>query len=135
MLQEVTLRRYQVELNNVLILVNVIIESIKYRNKRVIFEIIIELIKTKSGHVTKLIKAGNDFHYSVIYKFIERNNWNALSVHQKFILAVIKMFNIRSFTFIIDDSIIYRSRKKKTVKGATLYDHSNKADRDRKSVV
>jgi len=130
-LQEVTFRRYQVELNNVLILVNVIIESIKYRNKRVIFEIIIELIKTKSGHVTKLIKAGNDFHYSVIYKFIERNNWNALSVHQKFILAVIRMFHIRSFTFIIDDSIIYGSRNKKTVKGATLYDHINKANRSR----
>jgi len=41
------------------------------------------------------------------------------------------MFNIRSFTFIIDDSIIYRSRNKKTVKGAILYDHSNKANRSR----
>jgi len=130
-LQEVTLRRYQVELNNVLILINIIIESIKYRNKRVIFEIITELIKTKSGHVTKLIKAGSDFHYSVIYKFIERSKWNALTVHQKFILAVIKMFNIEKILFVIDDSIIYRSRNKKTVKGAILYDHSNKSNRSR----
>lgn len=121
----------KMELNNVLILIYVIIESISYRNKEVIFQVIIELIRSKSGHVTKLIKASNDFHYSVIYKFIERSKWNAITVHQKFILAVIKIFDIREITFIIDDSIIYRSRKKKTVKGAYLYDHSNKSNRSR----
>lgn len=119
------------ELNNVLILIYVIINSISYRNKEVIFHIIVQLIRTKSGHLTKLIRASNDFHYTVIYKFIERSKWNAIAVHQKFILTVIKIFDVKRITFIIDDSIIYRSRKKKTVKGTILYDHSNKANRSR----
>lgn len=119
------------ELNNVLILIYVITSTIKYKNKVVIFQIVVELLKTKSGHITQLIRAGNDFHYSVIYKFIERSRWNALGVHQKFILAVIKLFDLRKATFIIDDTIIYRSRKKTTVKGTWLYDHSNKANKSR----
>jgi hypothetical protein len=112
-------------------LIYIIIDSINYRNKEIIFYVIVELIRTKSGNITKLIKASNDFHYTVIYKFIERSKWNAISVHQKFVLAVIKIFDIRKITFIIDDSIIYRSRKNKTVKGAYLYDHSNKSNRSR----
>ena len=119
------------ELNNVLMLIYIIVDSIGYRNKRVIFHIVIELIKTRSGHVTKLIKATNDFHYSVIYKFIERSKWNVLTVHQNFVLAVIRILEIKRITFIIDDSIIYRSRKKKTVKGSILYDHANKPNRSR----
>lgn len=119
------------ELNNVLMLIYIIIDSINYRNKEIIFHVIVELIRTKSGHITKLIKASNDFHYTVIYKFIERSKWNAISIHQKFVLTIIKIFDIRKITFIIDDSIIYRSRKNKTVKGAYLYDHSNKSNRSR----
>jgi hypothetical protein len=113
-------------------LLNVIIISIPYKNKKLIYGFIVEIIKTKSGHITENIKGLlGEYSFTTIYKFIERSKWNAISVHQEFVLAVIKVFKIKQITIIIDDTIIYRSRKKTIVKGSHLYDHSNKANRSK----
>ena len=113
-------------------LLNVIIISIPYKNKKLIYGFIVEIIKTRSGHITDNIKGLiGEYNYTTIYKFIERCKWNAIAVHQVFVLAIIKIFEIDKITIIIDDTIIYRSRRKKIVKGSQLYDHSNKANRSK----
>jgi hypothetical protein len=113
-------------------LLNVIIISIPYKNKKLIYDFIVEIIKTRSGHITDSLKGLIlEYNFTTIYKFIERCKWNAITVHQQFVLAIIKIFEIKQITIIIDDTIIYRSRRKKIVKGSKLYDHSNKPNRSK----
>lgn len=120
------------ELNNLLIIIYIIIDSIQYRNKELVFNFIIALILTKGGFITEVImKRISDYHFTTVYKFIERNNWNYILVHQKVILALIRIFNVKVIRLVIDDTFIYRSRKKKILKGQYFYDHSHKPNRSK----
>lgn len=115
------------ELNNLLLIIYIIINSIQYRNKVLIFNFIIALILTRGGFITEVIRTRiQDYHFTTIYKFIERNNFDYLAVHQIIMLTVIRILKLKVIRLIIDDTFILRSRKKKIPQGGYFYDHSHK---------
>lgn len=120
------------EIKNLLIIIYIIVDSIQYRNKELVFNFIIALILTKGGFVTEvIIERITDYHFTTVYKFIERNNWNYILVHQKILVTLVRMFNIKVIRLVIDDTFLYRSRKKKILKGQYFYDHSHKPNRSK----
>ncbi|MDP4196579.1 MAG: transposase [Bacteroidota bacterium] len=118
------------ELNNLLLIIYIIVDSIQYRNKELVFNFIVALILTKGGFITEIIQRRiTQYHFTTLYKFIERENWLFLDIHQKIILVLIRMFKLRVIYLIIDDTFIYRSRKEKVLKGSIFYDHSKKPNK------
>ncbi|HEX2868315.1 MAG TPA: transposase [Ignavibacteriales bacterium] len=118
------------ELNNLLLIIYIIINSIQYRNKVLIFNFLIALVLTRGGFITEVIRDRiQDYHFTTAYKFIERNNWNCLFVHQIIMLAIIRILKPKVIRLIIDDTYIMRSRKKKIPHGGYFYDHSHKPNR------
>lgn len=118
------------EFYNVLLLIKIICDSVRYSNNEIIYIIITGLINIKSGHITTIYNPENKYHFTTFYKFIETAKWSYLKVHQKFCGAIIQLFRPEINGLIIDDYINYRSRKKTTVKGKIQYDHSHKANRN-----
>ncbi|MDP4197123.1 MAG: hypothetical protein Q8940_18890, partial [Bacteroidota bacterium] len=120
------------ELNNLLLIIYIIIDSIQYRNKELVFNFIVALILTKGGFITEIIQRKiTQYHFTTVYKFIERKNWSFLKIHQKIILSLVRMTDFKVIYLIIDDTFIYRSRKEKVLKGSVFYDHSKKPNRKR----
>ncbi|MGE5411390.1 MAG: transposase, partial [Clostridiales bacterium] len=120
------------ELNNLLLIIYIIIDSIQYRNKELVFNFIVALILTKGGFITEIIQRKiTQYHFTTVYKFIERKNWSFLKIHQKIILSLVRMTDLKVIYLIIDDTFIYRSRKEKVLKGSVFYDHSKKPNRKR----
>lgn len=119
------------EINNVLLLIKVICETIRYSNNEIIYLFITGIINTKSGHITKIYNSSNNYHYSTFYKFIETAKWSYIKVHQRFCLLLIVLFRPEIKALIIDDYINYRCRKNKTVKGKFQYDHTHKPNMNR----
>lgn len=115
------------EFYNVLILIKVICDSVRYTNSEIIYLFLTGLINTKSGHVTKIFNS--KYHFTTFYKFLEVSKWSYLKVHERFFQTLIQLFRPEIKGLIIDDFINYRSRKKTTVKGKLQYDHSHKVNR------
>lgn len=118
------------ELNNLLVIIYIIINSIQYRNKVLIFNFLIALLLTRGGFITEVIRMRiQDYHFTTVYKFIERNNWNFLLVHQTVMLTIIRILKLKVIRLIVDDTFLFRSRKKKIPQGGYFYDHSHKPNR------
>jgi hypothetical protein len=71
----------------------------------------------------------NPKKYHSIHKLFNRVKFDYVAIQIDIIIAILMFFKISKISISIDDSIIYRSRKKKVPEGYTQFDHANKANR------
>jgi hypothetical protein len=89
-----------------------------------------ELISS-SGYLTELAMMVNPKQYHSIHKLFSRVKIDYIAIQIAIIIAILRFFNIKKISVSIDDSIVYRSRKKKVPYGYKQYDHSHKANRSK----
>ena len=63
------------------------------------------------------------------HKLFNRVNFDYVSIQIEIIVWILIFFKITKISVSIDDSIVYRSRKKKVPEGHKQFDHANKANR------
>ena len=84
---------------------------------------------SSSGYLTELAMRLNPKKYHSIHKIFSREKIDYVGIQIKIIVMILKTFKIKEVSISIDDSIIYRSRKKKVPYGQKQFDHANKANR------
>ncbi len=107
----------------------IILQSIKYRNKELLLELIKAELISGSGYLTGLARIINPQKYHTIHKVFSRVKFDYISIQIDIIIAILLLFKIDKISVSIDDSIVYRSRKKKVPNGHKQFDHANKANR------
>lgn len=109
----------------------IILQSIKYRNKELLLSIIkAELISSK-GYITELAMVVNPKKYHSIHKLFTRVKIDIIAIQIEIIVTIIKYARVVKIAISIDDSIVYRSRRKKVPLGYVQYDHSHKKNRSK----
>ena len=109
----------------------IILEGIKYRNKELLLCIIkAELINSK-GYITELAMSVNPKKYHSIQKLFTRTKIDIIAIQIEIIITIIKYAKVVNISISIDDSIVYRSRRKKVPFGHIQYDHSHKKNRSK----
>ncbi len=110
-------------------IIEIILQTIKYKNKELLLDLIkAELIKS-SGYLTELAMMINPKKYHSIHKIFNRVRFDYVAIQIEIIIAILMFFKIAKISISIDDSIVYRSRKKKVPYGHKQFDHANKANR------
>jgi len=71
----------------------------------------------------------NPKKYHSIHKLFSRVKFDYVAIQIEIILMILIFFKIDKISISIDDSIVYRSRKKKVPNGYKQFDHANKANR------
>jgi len=110
-------------------IIEIILQSIQYKNKELLLDLIKSELISSSGYLTELAMKVNPKKYHNIQKLFSRVRFNYVTIQIEIIIAIILFFNILKISISIDDSIIYRSRKKKVPYGHKQYDHANKENR------
>jgi hypothetical protein len=110
-------------------IIEIILQSIKYRNKELLLNVIKAELISSSGYLTELAMRVNPKKYHSIHKLFNRVKFDYVAIQIDIIIAILMFFKISKISISIDDSIIYRSRKKKVPEGYTQFDHANKANR------
>jgi hypothetical protein len=110
-------------------IIEIILQSIEYKNKELLLNLIKAELKSSSGYLTRLAMMVNPKQYHTIHKLFSRVRFDYVSIQIEIIVAIVLFFKIGKITISIDDSIVYRSRKKKVPLGYKQYDHANKANR------
>ncbi|MEA3371457.1 MAG: transposase [Campylobacterota bacterium] len=82
-----------------------------------------------SGYLTQLAMIVNPKKYHSIHKLFSRVKFDYVTIQIEIIVMILSWFNIDKVSISIDDSIVYRSRKKKVPNGHKQFDHANKANR------
>jgi len=112
-----------------IIIIEIILQSIQYKNKELLLNIIKAELISSSGYITELAMIINPKKYHSIHKIFNRVKIDYITIQTKIIIAILILFKIEKISISIDDSIVYRSRKKKVPKGYKQFDHANKANR------
>ena len=67
-------------------------------------------------------------HHS-IHKLFHRVEFDYVAIQIEIMIWIVKFFELMKISISIDDSIVYRSRKKRVPYGHKQFDHANKANR------
>jgi len=110
-------------------IIKIILQNIPYKNKSLLLELIKAELMTSSGYLTELAMMINPKKYHTIHKIFNRVKFDYVAIQIKIIVMILSLFKILKVSISIDDSIVYRSRKKKVPYGHKQYDHANKANR------
>ena len=111
------------------IIVVIILQNIQYKNKQLVLDMLKAELLNNFGYITELATVVNPKSYHSIQKVFYRQIFNIVKIQIKIIVAIMKYYNIEFIRIAIDDTFVYRSRKKKVPNGGEQYDHSNKANR------
>ncbi len=112
-----------------IIIIEIILQSIKYRDKELLLNLIKAELTSSCGYLTELAMMVNPKQYHSIHKLFSRVEIDYIAIQIAIFIAILQFFNINKISVSIDDSIVYRSRKKKVPHGHKQYDHSHKANR------
>lgn len=110
-------------------IIEIILQSIQYRNKELLLDLIKAELISGSGYLTQLAMIVNPKKYHSIHKLFSRVKFDYVAIQIEIIVAILLLFKIDKISISIDDSIVYRSRKKKVPNGHKQFDHANKANR------
>ena len=110
-------------------IIEIILQSIQYRNKELLLELIKAELTSSCGYLSELAMMVNPKKYHSIHKLFNRVKFDYIAIQIKIILMILSFFKIDKVSISIDDSIVYRSRKKKVPNGHKQFDHANKANR------
>ena len=110
-------------------IIEIILQSIQYKNKELLLNLIKAELISSSGYLTELAMKVNPKQYHSIHKLFNRVKFDYVAIQIEIIVWIVLFFKILKIAISIDDSIIYRSRKKKVPFGHKQYDHANKANR------
>lgn len=110
-------------------IIEIILQSIQYRNKELLLDLIKAELISGSGYLTQLAMIVNPKKYHSIHKLFSRVKFDYVAIQIEIIVAILLLFKIDKISVSIDDSIVYRSRKKKVPNGHKQFDHANKANR------
>ena len=110
-------------------IISIILQSIQYKNKELLLYLIKAELISSCGYLTQLAMMINPKQYHSIHKLFSRVKFDFVLIQIKIIIAILLLFNIDKISISIDDTIVYRSRKKKVPNGYRQYDHANKANR------
>ena len=92
--------------------INFILSAMPVRLIRTYAELLIGVMISGSGHVTKaLLAVGHQKHFSTYYWLVENGKWSWLKVTRQLIRLIIRFFPRVEWNFIIDDFICPRSSK------------------------
>ena len=81
------------------------------------------------GYLTELAMKVNPKKYHTIHKLFSRVRFDYVGIQIEIIVMILMFFKIAKISISIDDSIVYRSRKKKVPNGHKQFDHAQKANR------
>jgi hypothetical protein len=112
-----------------IIIINIILQSIQYGNKELLLNLIKAELISSSGYLTELAMMVNPKKYHSIHKLFSRVKFDYVAIQIEIIVMILMFFQIAKISISIDDSIVYRSRKKKVPEGHTQFDHAHKANR------
>jgi len=108
----------------------IILEMIKYRDKRLLLELIKAELLHNVGYLTELAMLVSPKRYHTIHKiFNGRVKFDYISIQSEIIVLILRLFKIKRVVIPIDDTIVYRSRKKRVPNGYNQYDHTSKPNR------
>jgi len=94
----------------VVLWINFILGAMPVRLIRTYAELLIGVMISGSGHVTKaLLAVGHQNHFSTYYWLIENGKWSWLKVSKQLIRLIIQFFPRVEWNFIVDDFICPRS--------------------------
>jgi hypothetical protein len=110
-------------------IIEIILQSIQYKNKELLLNLIKAELISSSGYLTELAMMINPKKYHSIHKLFSRVKFDYVAIQIEIIIAILMFFQIAKISVSIDDSIVYRSRKKKVPCGHEQLDHANKANR------
>lgn len=110
-------------------IIEIILQSIQYRNKELLLELIKAELISSSSYLTQLAMRVNPKKYHTIHKLFSRVRFDYVAIQIEIIVMILRVFEIDKISVSIDDSIVYRSRKKKVPNGHKQFDHANKANR------
>jgi len=103
---------------------------VKYKNKKLLLELIKAELINNCGYLTELAMKVSPIKYHTIQKiFSGRVKFDYIAIQIEIITFILKCFNIQKVIIPIDDTIVYRSRKKKVPNGHKQYDHSLKPNK------
>jgi hypothetical protein len=110
-------------------IIKIILQSIQYRNKELLLALIKAELISSSGYLTELAMIVNPKKYHSIHKLFSRVRFDYVGIQIEIIVMILLFFKIKKVSISIDDSIVYRSRKKKVPNGHKQFDHAAKANR------
>ncbi|CAA6821466.1 MAG: Unknown protein [uncultured Sulfurovum sp.] len=110
-------------------IIKIILKSIQYRNKELLLALIKAELISSSGYLTELAMIVNPKKYHRIQKLFSRVKFDYVGIQIKIIVMILLIFKITKVSISIDDSIVYRSRKKKVPNGHNQFEHAQKANR------
>jgi len=110
-------------------IIKIILQSIQYRNKELLLELIKAELISSSGYLTELAMIVNPKKYHSIHKLFSRVRFDYVGIQIEIIVMILLFFKIKKVSISIDDSIVYRSRKKRVPNGHKQFDHAQKANR------
>lgn len=98
-------------LHSILVLwINFISKSLPLRAMRTYTELLIGVIVSSSGHITKaLLAVGHQKHFSTYYWLIEKGKWSWLYTIGQLIQLIISYFPRKEWNLLIDDFICSRA--------------------------
>ena len=112
-----------------IIIMQIILQNIQYRNKELLLNLIKAELISSSGYLTELAMMVNPKKYPSIQKLFSRVKFDYVAIQIEIIVMILMFFNIDKISVSIDDSIVYRSRKEKVPNGYKQFDHAHKANR------
>ncbi len=110
-------------------IIEIILRSIQYKNKELLLNLIKAELISRSGYLTELAMLVNPKKYHSIHKLFSRVKFDYVGIQIEIIVMILLFFKIKKVSVSIDDSIVYRSRKKKVPHGHKQFDHAQKANR------
>lgn len=110
-------------------IIEIILQFIPYKNKELLLNLLKAELIDSSGYLTELAMKVNPKKYHSIHKLFNRVRFNYVSIQIEIMIWIVTFFQIGKVSISIDDSIVYRSRKKKVPHGYKQFDHANKANR------
>ncbi len=116
-------------MNTNLRIIWIILQNIQYKNKELLLNLIKAELISSCGYLTELAMMVNPKQYHSIHKLFSRIKFDYVAIQIEIIVMILSLFQIIKISVSIDDSIVYRSRKKKVPFGHKQFDHSHKANR------
>ncbi len=110
-------------------IISIILKTIQYKNKELLLNLIKVELMSSCGYLTELAMRVNPKKYHTIHKLFSRVRFDYVTIQIEIIVMILLFFKITKISVSIDDSIVYRSRKKKVPNGHKQFDHAQKTNR------
>ena len=92
-------------------IIEIILQSIQYRNKELLLELIKAELTSSCSYLTRLAMMVNPKKYHSIHKLFNRVKFDYVVIQIEIIIMIVSFFKIDKISISIDDSIVYRRRK------------------------